>query len=360
MLELTDERRAPLARLVAAWLVRRARDSLGEGTPPPAPTQVVVREVEVLRSGRPGLLDVLAEVDGRGVHAVLGVRPSAAEQPLPLLDEAGLGFLQDDEGFAVVVDAVRTPELAPLILEVVTGEAGVRESVVIVNDDEDATVLEFVDCSFTVFPTLADGPNRAVELLLALDDAGFNHLAAPLAVWRRGGHDLGLVQELLAGSAGGWALALTSLRDLYGWGGAPEEAGGDFGPEAQALGTMTARMHLALDRAFGHQTEPVAEWAGHVRDAVTQLGPDLLDDEDAARALRAVGLLAAAGCGLAHPRRLPPRAHRSYRSRLGGRRLPPRRPAARRGRATAPFTAGRRGRRAVVHAPRVDGGCRRA
>ena len=101
---------------------------------------------------------------------------------------------------------------------------------------------------------VTDGPNPGVELLVALDEAGFNHLAAPLALWRRGGRDLGLVQELLTGSAGGWALALTSLRDLYASGGAPEEAGGDFGPEARALGTMTARMHLALDRAFGRRS----------------------------------------------------------------------------------------------------------
>jgi len=50
-------------------------------------------------------------------------------------------------------------------------------------------------------------------------------------------------------------LALTSLRDLYAAGVAPEAAGGDFAPEAQALGTMVARMHLALDRAFGHELD---------------------------------------------------------------------------------------------------------
>ena len=52
-------------------------------------------------------------------------------------------------------------------------------------------------------------------MLVALDEVGFNHLAAPLVRWVWEGRDLGVVQELLTDRAGGWALALTSLRDLY-------------------------------------------------------------------------------------------------------------------------------------------------
>jgi maltokinase len=288
MLELTDDRRAPLARLVAAWLARRSSETLDPATAGTGHEHVTVREVEVLRAGRPGLLDVLAEVDGRSAHAVLGVRVGPVEEPPSLADDGGLGLLRDDEGLAVVIDAVRNAELAPLILETVTGQVRAGESVVIVNDDDDGTVLEFESCSFTVFPWLTDGPNRAVELLLALDEAGFNHLAAPLAVWRRGGHDLGVVQELLTGSAGGWALALTSLRDLLGSGGPPEEAGGDFGPEAQALGTMTARMHLALDRAFGRSSGSIAQWGEQVQATVRGLAPDLLEGDAASAALAAI------------------------------------------------------------------------
>jgi maltokinase len=289
MLELTEDRRAPLARLVAAWATRRAAEAAERGPAERrAAEEVDVEEVEVLRSGRPALLDVLAKVDGRSVHAVLGVRSGEGGQATAPAAEDGLGLLQDDDGLAVVIDAARDAQLAPLVLEAVTGESSARESAVVVSDDEDATVLEFDDCSLTVFSSLTSGPDPAVELLLALDEAGFNHLAAPLAVWRRRGHDLGVVQELLAGSAGGWALALTSLRDLYGSGGPPEEAGGDFGPEAQALGTMTARMHLALDRAFGRHEVPVAGWGEQVGAMVEELAPALLDDPSAAAALEAV------------------------------------------------------------------------
>ena len=72
--------------------------------------------------------------------------------------------------------------------------------------------------------------------MVALEEAGFNHVAAPLVRWVWEGSDLGVVQEPLADRSGGWALALTSLRDFYASGGSPEAAGGDFGAEARALG----------------------------------------------------------------------------------------------------------------------------
>ncbi|HUZ11115.1 MAG TPA: hypothetical protein VMU76_13200 [Acidimicrobiales bacterium] len=290
MLELTAERRAPLAGLVEAWLSRRSPEGKGDVPVVVPGHRVEVREVEVLLAGRPGLLDVLADVDGHGMHAVLGVRADGGEQaPEPGGDGRGLGLIHDDEGLASVIDALHDTELAPLVLAAVTGREPERETVNLVRDDDDETVVEFdARCCLTVFPRVLEGPHRGVEMLLALDEAGFNHLAAPLAVWRRGGHDLGVVQELLAGSAGGWALALTSLRDLYGSGGRPEEAGGDFGPEAQALGTMTARMHLALDRAFGREVASVAELADQVEAGVARIDPTLLRGEGALAALARV------------------------------------------------------------------------
>jgi hypothetical protein len=402
MLELTAARRAPLERLISAWLAQR--DANGERTPAPAPAgeerddgrnepvsddghRIEVREVEVIRTGRPLLFDVLADIDGRAAHALLGVRsedgsspsrgpgvepagstggmiepgsmegmiePGSTEPslgrhassrsgangagpgrhaaiaspdegaaggspqsasaspagsvpapeglatlgPIVVSEEGGLGFIQDEQGMGVVVDALRDSDLARLALEAVTGQSTGREAVSTVNDTDEGIVLDFAGrCTFTVFPWLVDGPHRGVEMLLALDDAGFNHLAAPIAVWRRGGHDLGVVQEQLLGSAGGWALALTSLRDLYGSGGRPEEAGGDFGPEAQALGTMTARMHLALERAFGKVVTNASEWVDHMEASVGLANPSLLAGAEvttAVEGVRASGLRAPA------------------------------------------------------------------
>jgi len=290
MLELTDERRRSLTLLVTAWAERRPN-----GAEPGGLRWVEVREVEVLKAGRPGLLDVIAEVEDRLAHAVLGVRrPGEEAHFLRANDEPVLGLFEDEEGLGVVLDALHDAELAPELLAAVTGEKTGVTGVAPLAEGDEGMVLAFSDrCLLTVFPWVTDDPNPGVELLVALDEAGFNHLAAPLARWRRGGRDLGLVQELLAGSAGGWALALTSLRDLYASGGAPEEAGGDFGPEARSLGTMTARMHLALDRAFGRRSAELGGLVDGIEAAVAGADPAQLTAPGVAEALtslRAEGL----------------------------------------------------------------------
>jgi maltokinase len=277
LLDLTGEQRRSLDELFAAWLATRTEENRNGPTAAPV---VEVRQVEALRPGRPGLLDVIASVEGRLGHAVLGLHQVG--DPVQFLghtEEPALGLFEDADGLAMVVDALRDAELAPLVLAAVTGDEEVSTGVAPISDGDEGVMLAFTDhCSLTVFPWLIDGVHPGVELLVALDDAGFNHLAAPLALWRRGGRDLGVVQEMLAGSAGGWALALTSLRDLYASGGSPEEAGGDFGPEARSLGMMAARMHLALDRAFGRRNEPMSSWVDGVEQLVRQAEPALLDD----------------------------------------------------------------------------------
>ena len=65
MLDLGEGRRESFVPLVAAWLARRGVDQR-VGT-------IEVVEVEVLSAGRPGLLDVVARVDGRIAHLVLGL-----------------------------------------------------------------------------------------------------------------------------------------------------------------------------------------------------------------------------------------------------------------------------------------------
>lgn len=285
MLELSGERQHAVAELVAAWVARHpANGGPAEGAAPE------VLQAEVVLAGRPGLIDVIAEVGGRTAHAVLGLRrPGEEAHLLRAGDDPVLGLFEDEHGLAVVVDALRDADLAPLVLAAVTGTTVSPGPVSASSDDAEAVVLTFGDrCSLTVFPWLLDGPHPAVALLVALDEAGFNHLAAPLALWRRGGRDLGLAQELLAGSANGWTLARASLRDLFASGGPPEAAGGDFASEARALGTMTARMHLALDRAFGRQPEAVAAWAAEVLAVVREAEPSLLSVAGVAETLAAL------------------------------------------------------------------------
>ena len=81
------------------------------------------------------------------------------------------------------------------------------------------------------------GPNPDIEVTAALADAGFEHVAAPVATWEESGTHLAVVQPYLAGGTDGWALALTSLRDLYGSECEdPADCGGDFAAEARRLG----------------------------------------------------------------------------------------------------------------------------
>lgn len=267
MLDLDGGRREAFVPLLAAWLSRR-------GTAVAGPLEVV--EVEVLLGGRPGLLDVVGRVDGRLAHVVLGLHgPGDEIRMLRGAEEGLLGEFTDDRGVALAVDALWDADLARLLVIAIVGEE--PTFVTMARDDDSAVVLDVEDHStLSVFPWLTDGPDPAVDMLVTMDEVGFNHLAPPIALWRRQGRDLGIVQDLLTEAADGWALALTSLRDLYGSRVAPEEAGGDFAGEARSLGTMTARMHLAADKAFGRRNGAVADWAAHVESFVERRNPDLL------------------------------------------------------------------------------------
>ncbi len=278
-----DDRRRTLESLAATWLGQRA----GTG----ATRLPVLVDAAVLRPGRPALLDVVVDDEGHLAHLVMGLRRPGDESPLlRSADDPVLGLLDDPDGLAVAVDALRDAQLAPMLLAAVYDASPPEPTVTAVSEDENATVLSYDDyCTLSVFPWLCHGPHPAVEVLVGLDEAGFNHLAAPLARWQRNGRDLGVVQEHLAGTAGGWSLALTSLRDLYAADVAPDKAGGDFAPEANALGTMTGRLHLALDRAFGRKSATVDDWLDEVEAVVRGVDPERLNEAPVVVALRAGG-----------------------------------------------------------------------
>lgn len=292
----------PLRELVAAFVSRQDRASQpggdpggGQGRPGVEPEEVTVRIADLVRPGRPGLISVIADLPGRSVHGVFGLRSPGDEASfLDDANEAPLGILEDAEGLAVVFDATTDTELALLLLDAIgasgsaTGVDGKFERVRRISITPDTVSLTFDDRRvLTVFEQLplGGGSHPGLGLYLALDRVGFNHLLPPVALWRNHGVDLGMVQEYQAGSTGGWGLALTSLRDLYASGGTPEAAGADFGPEAKRLGVMTARMHLGLDQAFGRQMGDVAEWVAAVEQAVEVAEPELLGEASVARLL---------------------------------------------------------------------------
>ncbi|HXQ59062.1 MAG TPA: hypothetical protein VN799_03160 [Acidimicrobiales bacterium] len=272
--QLTETQRLALAEIVSSHLMRSTGENDG------VPVQVL--EAEVLSRGRPGIVDVVARVGERTVHLPLGLREPGGETKFIAGDEDPvLGVFEDDDGLAVAFDALHDAEVVTALLwHVVAQEVDPGRVRQIRHTSESVTLALEDRLAFTVFSELVDGPRPGLGLLLALDEVGFNHIAAPVAVWRRSGRDLGIVQEFLAGASSGRALAVTSVRDLYASGGPPELAGGDFGAEAHRLGTMAARMHLGLDEAFGRRPGDTKAWADAVEEAVRPVAPMLLDRPD--------------------------------------------------------------------------------
>ena len=272
---LTESARDALVELVSAYLVR-------SNGPTGADQPVEVVEANVVASGRPGIVDVVARTGERTIHLALGLRePGGETRFMAGDDDPVLGVFEDTDGLAVAFDALHDAEVVTILLREVLGLEADPGRVRQIRQTPDSVTLALEDrLSFTIFTELMAGPRPGLGLLLALDEVGFNHIAAPVAVWRRSGRELGIVQEFLAGASSGRALAVTSVRDLYASGGPPELAGGDFGAEAHRLGTMTARMHLGLEQAFGRRQGDVGSWADALVAAVEPVAPTLLDRPD--------------------------------------------------------------------------------
>jgi maltokinase len=294
-----------VATLIGPWLARQRWMAHGSDGPP----TVEVEHSEVLvppEGDAPGVLWFLVHAGPGPVYqALVGVRPDAID----LGDRDVLGFVDADDGKHFAYDALVDPEAARRFAAIV-GVPGVAEMMVrpVGAEQSNSSVVIGEKVIMKVYRRVHPGPNPDVEVGTALDRVGFNHLPSPVAVWRRGDYDLAVAQEYLAGGTEGWALALASLRDLYG--GAepdPAEAGGNMGSEARRIGNMTARLHLALSEAFGLHAGSAEGWARAIeeRAASLSLGPQVE---------RRVGALAARVRRLAETGALGPciRVHGDY------------------------------------------------
>ena len=204
----------------------------------------------------------LVGAEGARWQLLLGERPKG--EPAEFLqgrEEAVLGLA----GSAYYYDGTLDPTFDLVLLQLATGGAEEAERVRPAGVEQSNTSLVFDDrVILKVFRRLVEGPQPDVEVTSGLVDAGFDHVPRVLGVWRRGGDDLAVAQDFLVSGVEGWALALTSLRDLYASPEAdPADAGGDFQAEASRLGQMTAAMHRALSAAFGVFRDPgrAGEWA---------------------------------------------------------------------------------------------------
>ena len=135
------------------------------------------------------------------------------------------------------------------------------DSLVLTGEQSNTSLVFGESAIFKVFRRVTPGPNPELEVASALAQLGSSHIAEPYG-WVETRMDgaatvLAILSRYLRAAADGWALAATSVRDLYAWSGAagsaavPGEAGGDFAGEAERLGVATAQVHADLAEAFG-------------------------------------------------------------------------------------------------------------
>ncbi|HZU78583.1 MAG TPA: hypothetical protein VE991_01595, partial [Acidimicrobiales bacterium] len=143
---MTDTGGAQFASLVAAYVERR------HGWEPVADAaDVDVLRAEVLRQGRPGLVDVVARVGGHLVHVPFGLRvPGDPGVPRGDGEDPVLGVLHDDDGEAVVFDALRDGETTALLADAVAGRKADPSLVRPIRvDDTAVTMVIGDDVAFT-------------------------------------------------------------------------------------------------------------------------------------------------------------------------------------------------------------------
>lgn len=274
------------AELTEALPEYLARQRWFAGTEPPPASDVAVSSARRLWAGEAGheMWQLLVSVAGECYQLVLGMRP-AGEVAEFLHGQEG-AVLGSAEG-VFVYDATSDSEMTKVLLTVASGGAESAERARPMGAEQSNTSIVYDDrLILKLFRHLRPGRNPDVAVTTALSEAGFSHVARPLVEWREEDYDLAFGQEFLAGGTEGWALALTSLRDLYSSKDRhlPAEAGGDFAAEAGRLGRVTAEMHVALHRVFGPAApeEAAAGWKrlvdglpGRLQRAGDHLGRDL-------------------------------------------------------------------------------------
>ncbi len=253
-----------------------------------------ILETVELRDGWPAMVWVRFRVGVVTYQELVGLRP--LEQTERFLEGKGrvyLGDIETDDGPALAYSALVDPELAVHFAALVVPGVDVTRIRPLTGEQSNTSVVFDDRLIIKLYRRVEDGPNPDVEVINALAAVGFEHVPNPRGVWQRDGRDLAIATDFLEGGNDGWALALTSLRDLYDSRLDPSEAGGDFGPEAGRLGTLTGELHLALAEAFGSDDGDPSVWAALLRDALA--GSSGFDVEAAAHVYQRLGAVGDAG-----------------------------------------------------------------
>jgi maltokinase len=169
----------------------------------------------------------------------------------------------------IFYDALVDPELALVVLDKVAPGEPAKVARPLLVEQSNTSVVYDERLILKFFRRVHAEPNPDVEVTRVLGARGFPHVVPQLEPLRRQGSDLGVVRQFLLGATDAWDLAHTSLRDLLGTPVPPEEAGGDFAPEAATLGDVIARLHLMLAEAYGTEPGEAGQWLSGFR---AQLG----------------------------------------------------------------------------------------
>jgi maltokinase len=148
---------------------------------------------------------------------------------------------------------------------------------------------------FKLFRKVSPGVNPDLELHRALRAVGSTQVAslqgAVEGVLDGEPATLGMLQDFASNSAEGWAMALTSVRDLFAEADLyANEVGGDFAAESRRLGETVAVVHSELAAALGTGTRPAAELRAALEarlDAAVAQVPELAPHADGIRAVYA-------------------------------------------------------------------------
>jgi len=253
-----------IRRLLPSFLAKQRWYSGGE------PDTIGIEQDEQLHDR---MLWLLVDADGKRYQVPVGGCATSAPPDFLHGHDASIVGASND---VLLYDATLDPELATALLSVVAPDEDVTY-VRPMGAEQSNTSLVFDDrLVLKVFRRVHDGANPDIEVTAALGGVGFKHVAAPVGVWERDQRHLAVVQPYLQGATDGWALALTSLRDLYASEHIddPAQAGGDFGAEARRLGEVTAAMHVALARAFGTDKADVGQWVGVMLRQLERVGAE--------------------------------------------------------------------------------------
>jgi maltokinase len=268
---------AAVQPLLVPYLERQTWYRAARGDREPAP--LTVTSSELLRrgppgAGGPGLARLVLSTGALRLQVMVGWREAASASSVLRGQEGSIlgAWAAPGAGEVLLYDALADEELLRTLLPVATaGRASARRARLVESLTSHASVVYDDRLFMKVYRVLEPPPRPEVEVMVRLDEIGFNHIVVPVAVWQGDDADLALVREFHAGGVEGRALALTSLRDLLG--GDPDEvaddpdeaaarAGGDLASELRRLGDTTARLHLALAAAYGEHDADLDALAG--------------------------------------------------------------------------------------------------